>query len=57
MTALACGMIAVGSGNPDVAPAILQVIMDRTSPGDTKDAFVKFLPLALGLIYLGTWHR
>ncbi|XP_037070345.1 LOW QUALITY PROTEIN: 26S proteasome non-ATPase regulatory subunit 2-like [Pollicipes pollicipes] len=53
VTALACGMIAVGSGNPDVAPAILQVIMDRATAGDTKDAYVKFLPLALGLIYLG----
>ena len=50
-------MIAVGSGNPDVAPAILQVIMDRTSSGDTKDAFVKFLPLSLGLIYLGRCTR
>jgi len=54
VTALACGMIAVGSGNPEVAPAILQVIMDRAATGDvTKDVYVKFLPLALGLIYLG----
>ncbi|KAG1678341.1 26S proteasome non-ATPase regulatory subunit 2 [Nymphon striatum] len=52
MAALACGMIAVGSCNSDVTSSILQTLMEK-SESDLKDTYAKFLPLALGLCYLG----
>ncbi|XP_055949286.1 26S proteasome non-ATPase regulatory subunit 2-like [Argiope bruennichi] len=52
LSALACGMIAVGSCNESVTSAILQVLHEK-SEADLKDTFSRFLPLALGLCYLG----
>ena len=52
VTALSCGLIAVGSGNGDVTSAIMQVFIEKPDL-DVKDNFVRFLPLALGLCYLG----
>lgn len=52
LSALACGMIAVGSCNEAVTSAIIQVLHEK-SEADLKDTFARFLPLALGLCYLG----
>lgn len=52
LSALACGMIAVGSCNDVVTSAIIQVLHEKTE-ADLKDTFARFLPLALGLCYLG----
>lgn len=51
ITALALGMIAVGSCNAEVTGTLLQVIMER-SEAELKDTYARFLPLGLGLIYL-----
>ncbi|CAG2160860.1 unnamed protein product [Oppiella nova] len=52
VTALSCGLIAVGSGNHEVTASIMQVFIEKPDL-DVKDNFVRFLPLALGLCYLG----
>lgn len=52
ISALALGMIAVGSCNSEVTEILLQTIMDRTE-SDLKDTYARYLPLGLGLIYLG----
>merc|ERR1711992_360928 len=48
----ACGLISVGSCNNDVTTTILQTLMEK-SEQDLKDPFAKFLPLGIGLCYLG----
>lgn len=52
ISALALGMIAVGSCNSEITETLLQTIMDR-SESDLKDTYSRYLPLGLGLIYLG----
>ena len=52
MAALACGMVAVGSGNAKVVSSILTCLVEK-SEADLKDNFAKFLALGLGLTYLG----
>lgn len=52
ITALSCGLIAVGSGNGDVTSSIMQVLIEKPEL-EVKDSFARFLPLALGLCYLG----
>ncbi|XP_017771918.1 PREDICTED: 26S proteasome non-ATPase regulatory subunit 2 [Nicrophorus vespilloides] len=52
MAGLACGMIAVGSGNPEVTSTIIQTLLERPE-SDLKDTYARFLPLGLGLCYLG----
>lgn len=52
MAGLACGMIAVGSCNPDVTNTILQTLMEK-SESDLHETYARFLPLGLGLCYLG----
>lgn len=56
ITALTCGLIAVGSANSDVTTSCLQVLIEKD--GDPKvdlknEPFAKFLSLAIGLCYLG----
>lgn len=55
MTALACGMIAVGSCNGDVTSTIVQTIMEK-SETELKDTYARWLPLGLGLNHLGEAH-
>ena len=55
-TALACGMIAVGSCNGDVTSTILQTLMEKTEK-DLKDTYARFLALGLGLTYLGIYSH
>lgn len=52
IAALALGMVAVGSCNPEVTETLTQIIMERTET-DFRDTFSKFLFLGLGLVYLG----
>ncbi|XP_046404712.1 26S proteasome non-ATPase regulatory subunit 2 [Ischnura elegans] len=52
MAALACGLIAVGSCNPEVTDTIVQTLIER-SEADLKDTYARFLPLGLGLCHLG----
>ena len=52
VTALALGLIAVGSCNNDVTTTLLQTLMEK-SELELKDAFAKYLPLGIGLCYLG----
>ncbi|KAL8499391.1 hypothetical protein ACS0TY_022386 [Phlomoides rotata] len=51
-TAISIGLVFVGSCNEDVAHAIIFVLMDR-SKSDLADPLAHFLPLGLGLLYLG----
>lgn len=53
LAAISCGMINVGSGNSDVVSAILQTLLDLSLSELNEGTFSRFLPLALGLCYLG----
>ena len=55
VTALALGLICVGSCNDDVTTTLLQTLMEKSEKSslDLKDAFAKFLPLGIGLCFLG----
>lgn len=56
IVAISCGLIAVGSANSDVVTAILQLLMERDAENKLEikyDPLIKFLPLAIGLCYLG----
>ena len=54
VTALACGMIAVGSCNGDVTSTIVQTIMEKNEQ-ELKDTYARWLPLGLGLNHLGEY--
>ncbi|XP_066587584.1 26S proteasome non-ATPase regulatory subunit 2 [Prorops nasuta] len=49
---LALGMIAVGSCSARVTTAIMYILMEK-SEADLKDTYARFLPLGLGLCFLG----
>ena len=49
---LALGMVAVGSCNSHVTTAIMHTLMDQ-SETDLQDTYARFLPLGLGLCFLG----
>ncbi|KAF8094330.1 hypothetical protein N665_0365s0017 [Sinapis alba] len=50
--ALSLGMVYVGSCNDEVAQSIIFALMDRNA-ADLAEALARFLPLGLGLLYLG----
>ncbi|KAL6529590.1 26S proteasome non-ATPase regulatory subunit 2 A [Orobanche gracilis] len=50
--AISLALVFVGSCNEDIAQAIIFALMDR-SELELEDPLVRFLPLALGLLYLG----
>lgn len=52
MAGLALGMVAVGSCNAYVTTAIMHTLMEK-SESDLKDTYARFLPLGLGLCFLG----
>jgi len=52
IAALSLGMIAVGSCNGEVTATLLQTLMER-SELELKESYARFLPLGLGLCYLG----
>ncbi|CAK9828432.1 26S proteasome non-ATPase regulatory subunit 2 [Anthophora retusa] len=49
---LALGMVSVGSCNPYVTTSIMHALMEK-SEADLKDTYARFLPLGLGLCFLG----
>lgn len=51
-TAIALGLVFVGSCNEDVAQSIIFSLMDR-SEAELGESLTRFLPLGLGLLYLG----
>ncbi|KAF2284106.1 hypothetical protein GH714_019070 [Hevea brasiliensis] len=51
-TAISLGLIYVGSCNEEVAQAIIFALMDR-SELELQEPLTRFLPLGLGLLYLG----
>ncbi|KAJ0250915.1 26S proteasome non-ATPase regulatory subunit 2 A [Hirschfeldia incana] len=50
--ALSLGMVYAGSCNDEVAQSIIYALMDRNS-AELSEALARFLPLGLGLLYLG----
>jgi 26S proteasome regulatory subunit N1 len=53
LTALALGMIFVGSCNADITGSIVQVFFERDDTA-LSSTYARFLCLGLGLLYLGT---
>ncbi|KMZ67453.1 26S proteasome regulatory subunit N1 [Zostera marina] len=51
-TAITLGLVYVGSCCEEIAQSIIFALMDR-SEAELSDPLVRFLPLALGLLYLG----
>ncbi|GLU06370.1 hypothetical protein SLE2022_234100 [Rubroshorea leprosula] len=51
-TAISLGLVYVGSCNEEVAQAIIFALMDRNE-SEYGEPLTRFLPLALGLLYLG----
>merc|ERR1712142_856231 len=52
MTALACGMISVGTTNQLVVEALVTCLLAR-SEAELKDTYARFIALGLALTYLG----
>ena len=50
--AIALGLVYVGSCNEDVAQNIVLALMER-SEAELGDPLARFLPLGLGLLFLG----
>lgn len=57
LAALSCGMISVGTANQEVISKILQTLVDLPSTELQDGHYSRFLPLALGLCYLGIVHQ
>lgn len=57
LAALSCGMISVGTANQEVISKILQTLVDLPSTELQDGHYSRFLPLALGLCYLGIEHQ
>ena len=54
ITALALGLISVGTCNNEVTSALLQSLIER-SESELRESHAKFIALALALVYLGTF--
>lgn len=53
MAALACGLVFVGSSNPEVSEAIITTLLDDDRKSQLTDKWTRFLALGLGLLYFG----
>ncbi|KAK4651499.1 proteasome regulatory particle base subunit [Podospora pseudocomata] len=53
MAALACGLVFVGSSNPEVTEAIITTLLDDDRKGQLTDKWTRFLALGLGLLFFG----
>ncbi|XP_022203334.2 26S proteasome non-ATPase regulatory subunit 2 [Nilaparvata lugens] len=53
MGALACSLIMVGTGDAEVVECVLQTLLDLPVSELQEGTYSRFLPLALGLCYLG----
>lgn len=54
LAALACGLITVGAADPDVLPILIQALQDLPVSELQEGQYSRFLPLAIGLCYLGS---
>ncbi|XP_076667953.1 26S proteasome non-ATPase regulatory subunit 2 [Andrena cerasifolii] len=52
LSAIAIGLINVGSCDPDLSSMLLQRLLEFT-PGELSSIYSRFLPLSLGMIYMG----
>jgi 26S proteasome regulatory subunit N1 len=53
MAALSCGIIYVGSGNPEISEAIVNLLLDDDRKTQLTDKWTRFLALGLGLLFFG----
>ncbi|KAI8624558.1 armadillo-type protein [Xylariaceae sp. FL1651] len=53
MAALACGLIFVGSGNPEISEALITLLLDDERKTQLTDKWTRFLALGLGLLFFG----
>ncbi|XP_046667519.1 26S proteasome non-ATPase regulatory subunit 2 [Homalodisca vitripennis] len=53
LAALACGLITVGASDPEVLSTLLQTLLDLPVSELQEGQYSRFLPLAIGLCYLG----
>ncbi|KXH30000.1 proteasome/cyclosome [Colletotrichum simmondsii] len=53
MAALACGLIFVGSSNPEISEAIVTTLLDDERKNQLTDKWTRFLALGLGLLFFG----
>ncbi|KAI0594052.1 armadillo-type protein [Biscogniauxia sp. FL1348] len=53
MAALSCGLIFVGSGNPEISEAFITLLMDEDRKTQLTDKWTRFLALGLGLLFFG----
>lgn len=53
MAALACGLVFVGSSNPDVSQTIVTTLMDEDRKDQLTNKWTRFLALGLGLLFFG----
>ncbi|KAJ2375930.1 proteasome regulatory particle base subunit [Coemansia sp. RSA 2611] len=53
IAALSAGLVAIGTGNGDVSPVILQAMMERTDT-ELSHKYARFMALGLSLLFLGT---
>jgi 26S proteasome regulatory subunit N1 len=53
MAALSCGLIYVGSGNPEITEAFITLLLDEDRKTQLTDKWTRFLGLGLGLLYFG----
>jgi 26S proteasome regulatory subunit N1 len=51
-TAVALGLVFVGSCNEEIAQSIIFFLMER-SEAELAEPIIRLLPVALGLLYLG----
>ncbi|KAM0280450.1 hypothetical protein ACHAQH_004029 [Verticillium albo-atrum] len=53
MAALSCGLIFVGSSNPEVSEAIVTTLLDDERKEQLTSKWTRFLALGLGLLFFG----
>lgn len=53
MAALACGFVAVGTGDPEISEAIINTLLDDERKEKLNDKWARFLALGLGLLFFG----
>ena len=56
VTALALGLIGVGTANHDVTSQLVDTLIQR-SEAELKDTQCRFIAFAIGLMYLGEFGR
>ena len=53
MTAIALGMICVGSTNDSVTHLLIESMMEFAENNKINNTYCRFLAMAIGLVYLG----